>query len=256
MTEPSLARESQTESPKKRPRWGPRLALFVILAALIAVFVSRFQGELSLSALVEREAEFRAFYQLYPAETLAIAFLVYVAVTSLSLPGAAAMSLLYGWLFGFWRALILVSFASTAGATIAFLISRYLIGDFVQSRFGPRLAAVNSAIERDGAFYLFTLRLIPQLPFFVVNVAMGLTPLPTWTFWWISQLGMLPGTIVYVLAGASAPSLKHIADRGIASLLDWKLAGALVLLGLLPLVLRWVLRRSNRMWVTRSTTKE
>src|SRR5204863_7676397 len=121
-----------------------------------------------------------------------------------------------GWAFRFWPALILVSFASTAGDIVAFLLSRYFVGDFLQARYGQRLAALNAAVERDGAFYLFTLRLIPRVPFFVVNVAMGLTRLPTLTFWWVSQLGMLPGTIVYVLAGASAPSLTQIADHGLA----------------------------------------
>ena len=256
MTEASSGPKSPTEGTPKSSWWWLRSAVFVALVALIATVVYRFRGDLDLGALAERESEFRAFDQRHPAETLALAFLVYVAVTGLSIPGATAMSVLYGWLFGFWRAVLLVSFASTAGATIAFLVSRYLIGDFVQARFGPRLAVVNSAIERDGAFYLFTLRLIPQVPFFVVNVAMGLTPLRTPTFWWVSQLGMLPGTIVYVLAGASVPSLKQIEERGMASLLDWKLAAALVLLGLLPLVLRWVLRRSNRMSPTRSTSKE
>jgi uncharacterized membrane protein YdjX (TVP38/TMEM64 family) len=136
---------------------------------------------------------------------------------------------------------VLVSFASTTGATIAFLLSRYLFGRAIQDRFAQRLAAFNTAIEREGAFYLFTLRLIPQVPFFVINVVMGLTKLPARTFWWISQLGMLPGTCVFVLAGASAPSLDRVADQGISSLLDWKLIAALVLLGIVPLAVRRLL---------------
>ena len=111
------------------------------------------------------------------------------------------MSVAYGWLFGFWRALVLVN-SATAGATIAFLLSRYLLGQWIQARYGQRLMAINMAIDREGAFYLFTLRLIPQVPFFVLNAVMGLTRIRVWTFWWVSQLGMLPATIVFVLAGA------------------------------------------------------
>jgi uncharacterized membrane protein YdjX (TVP38/TMEM64 family) len=232
---------------KSRSRVGfySRFAILFAVALATGLALYFFRDRLRLEALAARDAEFRAYYSAHAAIVLAIAFLAYVAVTGLSLPGAAGMSILYGWLFGFWPALVLVSFASTAGATVAFLLSRYLIGDFLQARYGQRLAALNSAVERDGAFYLLTLRLIPQVPFFLVNVAMGLTRLPTHTFWWVSQLGMLPGTIVFVLAGASAPSVKEISDRGISSLLDWRLVAALVLLGMLPLVIRWALRRKE-----------
>jgi uncharacterized membrane protein YdjX (TVP38/TMEM64 family) len=171
-------------------------------------------------------------------------------VTGLSLPGATAMSVAYGWLFGFWRAVVLVSFASTTGATIAFLLSRYLLGQWIQARYGERLAALNAAIDREGAFYLFTLRLIPQVPFFVLNATMGLTKIRVWTFWWVSQLGMLPGTVVFVLAGAQAPSLKTIGEKGLASVLDWRLAAALALLGVLPLAMKWTIgwiRRRRQM---------
>jgi uncharacterized membrane protein YdjX (TVP38/TMEM64 family) len=232
-----------------------RLAIFVVVLLVAATIVYFFRDQLRLDAFAEREAELRSYYAAHPVETLAIAFLAYVAVASLSLPGAAATSVLYGWLFGFWPALVLVSFASTAGATIAFLLSRHLIGDVIQARYGERLARLNAAIERDGAFYLFTLRLIPQVPFFLINVAMGLTRLPMRTFWWVSQVGMLPGTIVYCLAGASAPSLKEIADHGVASLLDWRLLAALALLGVLPLVIRWALKRGQPM-LTEPITEE
>jgi uncharacterized membrane protein YdjX (TVP38/TMEM64 family) len=149
------------------------------------------------------------------------------------------MSVAYGWLFGFWRALVLVSFASTAGATVAFVLSRYLFGQWIQARYGGRLTAINEAIDREGAFYLLTLRLIPQVPFFLLNAAMGLTKIRVGTYWWVSQLGMLPGTIVFVFAGASAPSLKTVANRGLASLLDGRLITALVLLAVLPLAIKW-----------------
>lgn len=219
-----------------------RLAILIVVVLVAGSLLYSFRDQLRLDELAQRETEFRGYYAAHPWLTLAAAFLAYVVVTGLSLPGAAAMSVLYGWLFGFWRALVLVSFASTAGATIAFLLSRYVIGEAIQARYGNRLPAINAAIERDGAFYLLTLRLIPQVPFFVINVAMGLTKLRAGTFWWVSQVGMLPGTVVFVLAGASAPSLQQIADRGIASLLDWRLVAALALLGATPLLIRWTLR--------------
>jgi uncharacterized membrane protein YdjX (TVP38/TMEM64 family) len=234
---------SPTASVQPPARLGLILRLAVLgFAALAAtVLFVRYRQQLSLNTLAARETELRAAVAERPAAALAIAFVAYVAVTGLSLPGATAMSVVCGWLFGFWRALVLVSFASTAGATLAFLLSRYLLGDWIQSRYGGRLQVINAAIDREGAFYLFTLRLIPQVPFFVINATMGLTRIRVWTFWWVSQLGMLPGTIVFVLAGASAPNLKTVAERGLGSLLDWRLIAALVLLGVLPLAIKWLL---------------
>ena len=219
----------------------PRTLVLALVIVAVAALVFRFRDDLSLDALAARETHLRAWTDAHPADALAIAFATYVVVTGLSLPGAAAMSVLYGWLFGFWKALVLVSFASTTGATIAFLLSRYLFGQAIQARYGERVAAFNSAIERDGAFYLFTLRLIPQIPFFVINVVIGLTKLRTTTFWWVSQLGMLPGTIVFVLAGSSVKSLREIEQRGLSSLLDWKLITALILLGIVPLAIKKLL---------------
>ncbi len=220
--------------------WTRALVLALVIIA-VAALVFRFRDDLSLDALAACETNLRAWSDAQPVAALAIAFATYVVVTGLSLPGAAAMSVLYGWLFGFWKALVVVSFASTTGATIAFLLSRFLFGQAIQTRYGERVAAFNAAIEREGAFYLFTLRLIPQVPFFVINVVMGLTKLRTSTFWWVSQLGMLPGTIVFVLAGASVKSLREIEQRGLSSLLDWKLITALILLGVLPLAIKRLL---------------
>jgi len=140
----------------------------------------------------------------------------------------------------------LVSFASTAGATVAFLLSRYLFRDALQSRFGDRLAGFNAALESEGAFYLFTLRLIPAVPFFVINVVMGLTPLKTRTFWWVSQLGMLPGTVVYVSAGASVPSLQVLAERGVGGVLSPQLFAAFIALGLFPLIVKSVMKAGKK----------
>lgn len=217
-----------------------------ILAGLIAVVVTIgyfFAGELSLSALAEREAQFRTLQRQHPVLVYVAAFSMYVIVAGLSLPGATAMTLLLGWLFGFWRSVVLVSFASTAGATLAFLLSRYLLRESIQSRFGDRLQRFNAALDREGAFYLFTLRLIPAVPFFVINVVMGLTRIRVWTYWWVSQLGMLAGTCVYVYAGSAVPDLQTLAERGTRGIVSPQLLTAFVILGVFPLVARRVLQR-------------
>jgi len=174
---------------------------------------------------------------------LAAASAIYVGVTASSLPVATALTLVYGWLFGFWPAVVLVSFASTAGATVAFLSSRFLVGDWVQSRYGERLLRFNEMLAREGAYYLFALRLAPYVPFVVVNLVMGLTQMKVRTFWWVSQLGMLPATAVYVSVGASLSGPREIQERGLAGIITWQLAAALVALGLLPIVGRAISRR-------------
>ena len=196
---------------------------------------------LSLDRLAAQEAGLREAKTNHPIIVFAAAFGVYVLVTGLSLPGAAVLTLVYGWLFGLVAGVLLVSFASTAGATTAFLMSRYLLGDWVQTRFGDRLAGFNENLRREGAYYLFTLRLIPVVPFFVINLVMGLTPIRTRTFWWVSQVGMLPGTAVYIYAGSTFPSLQAISERGAAGILSPGLVVAFVLLGLFP----WVARKAT-----------
>jgi pyruvate/2-oxoglutarate dehydrogenase complex dihydrolipoamide dehydrogenase (E3) component/uncharacterized membrane protein YdjX (TVP38/TMEM64 family) len=163
----------------------------------------------------------------------AIYFAVYVAVTALSLPGATVMTLAGGALFGFWPALALVSFASSIGALLAFLIARFLLRDWVQAKVGKSLEAINRGVEKDGALYLFTLRLVPAFPFFVINLAMALTRLPARTFYWVSQIGMLAGTAVYVNAGTRLGQIDSLAG-----ILSPGLIGAFVLLGLFPLIAR------------------
>uniref|UniRef100_A0A7C2K0C6 TVP38/TMEM64 family membrane protein n=1 Tax=Schlesneria paludicola TaxID=360056 RepID=A0A7C2K0C6_9PLAN len=190
--------------------------------------------------MAARETQLRWLIAEQPLLMYAAAFVVYVAVTGLSLPGATVLTLTYGWLFGFWRCLVLVSFASTTGATVAFLLSRFLFREAIQSQFGDRLEKFNEALRREGAFYLFTLRLVPQVPFFVINAVMGLTPLPTWTFWWVSQVGMLPGTAVYTWAGASVKDLRTLAERGVGELLTPQLFAAFLVLGLFPWIVKWL----------------
>ena len=222
--------------------WTKVIILGVVVAAAVAGYVF-FGDALSLESLAEKETALREYQRENPVLVYGIAFLVYVLVTGLSLPGAAPLTLVYGWFFRFWGALVLVSFASTTGATFAFLLSRYLLGDWIQKRFGERLETFNRSLEKEGAFYLFSLRLIPAVPFFVINVVMGLTKLPTRTFWWVSQVGMLAGTAVYVWVGHSVPDLRTLADRGLAGVLSPQLFAAFIALGLLPLILKKVVAR-------------
>ena len=220
-----------------------RLLLCALVVSVLVAGGYLLGDELSLSRLADREHQFREFQGEHPLLVYVAAFSAYVVVTGLSLPGAAALTLLMGWLFGFWRGVILVSFASTLGATIAFLLSRYLLRDSIQSKFGDRLRRFNEALEREGAFYLFTLRLIPVVPFFVINVVMGLTRIRLGTFWWVSQIGMLAGTCAYVYAGSTVPNLQTLAERGTREILSPRLVIAFTVLGLFPLLARRAVQR-------------
>lgn len=222
--------------------WQKLAVLGVVVAAAIFGYL-QFRDALTLQSLAQQESALRSYQHEHPLLVYAAAFLIYVTVTGLSLPGAAVLTLVCGWFFGFWRGLLLVSFASTTGATVAFFVSRFLLRDSIQQRFGDRLAAFNQALEREGAFYLFMLRLIPAVPFFVINVVMGLTPIRPPTFWWVSQLGMLPGTAVYVYAGSSVPNLATLAEKGVSGILSPQLLVAFALLGLMPLVLKKIVQR-------------
>ncbi len=225
-----------------------KVLILVIIAGMAGTLAWLFGDYLKLDYLATQENQLRGFQQKYPVLVFGAAFLIYVIVTGLSLPGAAPLTLLYGWYFGFSSTLVLVSFASTAGATIAFLTSRYLLRESIEKKFGERLQTFNNHLESQGAFYLFTLRLIPVVPFFVINLVMGLTPISTRTYWWVSQLGMLPGTAVYVYAGASVPNLGQLAEQGAAAVLSpqqlVQLFIAFALLGIFPflvkLLTKWI----------------
>jgi len=220
-----------------------KFAVVAVIAIVVAVAYSQYGDALTLEKLAAQEAELRTVQQENPSLVYGASFALYVAVTGLSLPGATVLTLTCGWFFGLWRGILFVSFASTTGATVAFLVSRYLLRAPIQDRFGERLATFNRSLEREGAFYLFMLRLIPAVPFFVINVVMGLTPLRSRTFWWVSQLGMLPGTAVYVYAGSSVPDLATLAEKGVRGILSPQLVVAFVLLGVTPLVLRKIVTR-------------
>ena len=183
----------------------------VLIGAIAAYFIFDLGQYLSLENFKASQAEIVAAKDANPALYIAGFFLLYVAVTGLSIPGAAIMSLVAGALFGVVVGTLIVSFASTMGATLAFLSSRYLLRDWVQGKFGERLRAVDDGLEKDGAFYLFTLRLIPVFPFFVINLLMGLTRIKTGTFFWVSQIGMLPATIVFVNAGTQISRIESTA---------------------------------------------
>jgi uncharacterized membrane protein YdjX (TVP38/TMEM64 family) len=204
--EPAGSPSNSTRVPGKKLFLAGAFALAVIVLYLLLA------DRITLDALAERESMLREFQKANPWFTYVAVFCIYVTVTGLSLPGATPMSLLIGWYFGLIRGVILVSFASTTGATVAFLLSRHLLRESIQSRFAQYLKTFNNELDRDGPFYLFTLRLIPAVPFFVINVVMGLTRVRVWTFWWVSQIGMLAGTIVYVYAGSSIPDLTQLAD--------------------------------------------
>jgi pyruvate/2-oxoglutarate dehydrogenase complex dihydrolipoamide dehydrogenase (E3) component/uncharacterized membrane protein YdjX (TVP38/TMEM64 family) len=204
-----------------------KLIVLVVIAALIAAFfVLDLRQYVSLEYFQAKRAVIEAYFQAHPAETGLVFFAVYVAVTGLSLPGAAILTLVAGAIFGLLWGTVIVSFASSIGATLAFLASRYLLRDWVQAKFGDKLKPVNEGVAREGAFYLFALRLVPAFPFFVINLVMGLTPIKTRTFYWVSQVGMLAGTIVYVYAGTQLGQFK----------ISVGLVSAFVLLGLFPLV--------------------
>ncbi len=216
---------------------GRRALLLAAVAAAIAAYFATDAGRfLSLDFIRSQQAALEGQVTVAPIATGAAFMLVYVAVTALSIPGAAVLTLAAGALFGLGWGLVLVSFASSIGATLAFLTSRFLLRDAVQAKFGDRLAAVNRGIDREGAFYLFTLRLVPVFPFFVINLLMGLTSMQVRTFYWVSQLGMLLGTAAYVNAGtelARLTSVQGILSPGVLL--------AFAFLGILPLASRKII---------------
>ena len=219
-----------------------RLIIVAALAVLVAAYFIFDLGQyLTLPGIKALAADVAAFQQRNPLAVIAGFFAAYVLVTAASLPGAAIMTLAAGALFGLAGGTVLVSFASTIGATLAFLSSRYVLRDTIEARFGGRLKAINAGLERDGPFYLFSLRMIPVFPFFVVNLVMGLTRIRTWTYAWVSQLGMLLGTLVYVNAGTQLAQIDSLS--GIASP---AVIGSFVLLGIVPWLAKAIIAAIKR----------
>ena len=217
-------------------RSGKIALLAIIVVMVVCFFAFDLKQYLSLDYLKQRQADFQQFYAVNTLATVLIYVTAYVAVAGLSLPGAAIMTIAGGAMFGLGIGTILVSIGSTVGATCAFLVARYLLRDAVQGKVGDKLHVINAGIEREGAFYLFAMRLFPGFPFFVVNLAMGLTPIKTATFFFVSQIGMLPGTIVFVNVGTQLSQIESLA--GIVSK---EMLFSFALLGLFPLIAKKIL---------------
>jgi pyruvate/2-oxoglutarate dehydrogenase complex dihydrolipoamide dehydrogenase (E3) component/uncharacterized membrane protein YdjX (TVP38/TMEM64 family) len=214
-----------------------RLLVVAVLLVAFAVFVAAGGPRyFTFDNLKAQQAALEAWRGMHPWLAAAAFFALYVAFTALSLPAATLLTLLAGAIFGLGWGTLLVSFASAIGATLAMLAARFVLRDWVQARFGARLQGINQGVQKDGGFYLFTLRLIPAVPFFLINLAMGLTPIRTWTYYWVSQVAMLPATLLYVNAGTQLARLESPRD-----ILSWQLIGAFVLLGLFPLVAKQAL---------------
>jgi len=213
-----------------------RLLLFCFIAALVAAYFVFDLGQFfTLDYLKEQQHEFVKFYHKNQLLTIGVYFGIYIAVTALSLPGAAIMTLAGGAVFGLAVGTLVVSFASTIGATLAFLVSRFMLRNYVQNKFQDKLVSINDGIRKDGAFYLFTLRLIPIFPFFIINLVMGVTPIKTLQFFLVSQIGMLPGTIVFINAGSQIAAIDSLSG-----ILSPGLLASFALLGIFPLIAKKV----------------
>jgi uncharacterized membrane protein YdjX (TVP38/TMEM64 family) len=237
----TTAPAASQSQPRARALWPRLLFLAAVAGAVIAYFATGLNQRLSANEIRSGVDHYRTLV----AENLPVALIaffgVYVFATALSLPIAVWLSLLAGALFGRWAGTAVVLSAATLGATLAFLSTRYVFRGYVQSALGDHLSALNRGMERDGAYYLFTLRLIPVFPFWLINLGMGLTPMRTLTFAAISLVGMLPGTFVYVNAGTELVQIQSPKD-----VMSWPVLGSLALLGLLPLVLKKILRYASR----------
>jgi len=214
-----------------------KVILIVVIAAVIAGFFIFDLGQyLSLEYLKSQKESLNALYIESPVLISVIFFIAYVLVAAFNLPAAALLTVAAGAILGFWNGLFVVSFASTIGATGAFLMTRHLFNDAVQSRFGDRLKTINAGIEREGAFYVFGLRLVPLFPFVVVNSVLALTKLKTWTFYWASQIGMLAGTAVFVNAGTQLADISSLSGIAKPAVL-----GSFALLGIFPILAKYLL---------------
>jgi uncharacterized membrane protein YdjX (TVP38/TMEM64 family) len=213
--------------------------LLIVAAIVVMVILFKVLGLGQYLTLDYLKASQDKFAQLYGENRLAFIasyMALYITVTALSLPGAAVMTLAGGAMFGFWVGLLVVSFASSIGATLACFVARFLLREWVQKKFGEKLSAINNGIAKEGAFYLFSLRLVPIFPFFVINLAMGLTTMELLTFYWVSQIGMLPGTMVYVNAGKELGQIESLSG-----ILSPGLIFSFVILGLFPITVKKLL---------------
>lgn len=215
-----------------------KMILGIILVTVIILLGLNFGQYLTLENAKAQHALLNESIESNFAVAALTYFIAYIVITAFSIPGAAVVTLLGAALFGFWTSLALVSFASTIGATLAFLSSRFLLRDWVQNKFGEKLETINKGVEKDGAFYLFSLRLIPVFPFFLINLLMGLTPMKVSKYYLTSQLGMLPGTAVYLNAGTQLAEIDSLSGIVSPSVLL-----SFALLGLFPIIAKWVMAK-------------
>lgn len=228
---------------KQRLQQLLRQRLRLLIASGIIVLMAIFYGTgtdklFTLEQLQQQQQHWQGLMQQHQLAIAAGFFSLYTLMTALSIPAASLLTLLAGSLFGFWPALLMVSFASSLGATLAFLMARFVIGETLQQRLAEQLPRLHKGFEEEGAFYLFALRLVPLFPFFVINLAMGLLPIRVWTFYWVSQLGMLAGTAVYVYAGTRLAQIRTTAD-----IVSPEIISALILLAVFPLISKTLLQR-------------
>ncbi|WP_045611642.1 TVP38/TMEM64 family protein [Vibrio vulnificus] len=215
-----------------------KLVFGILLIATIILLAVNFSQYLTLDNAKAQQLALNSFIEENFLFASISYFVIYVGLTAFSVPGATVVTLLGAALFGFWYSLLLVSFASTIGATIAFLSSRYLLKDWVQARFGDKLSAINQGVEKDGAFYLFSLRLIPVFPFFLINLLMGLTPISIGRYYLTSQIGMLPGTAVYLNAGTQLADINSLSG-----ILSPTVLASFALLGVFPIAVKWIMNK-------------
>lgn len=214
-----------------------KIIIFIIIIGLIAAFrIFHLEEYFSLSYVKESQERFQLLYSEHRIAVVAGFMMIYIISTSLSLPGGAVLGLAAGALFGLVTGTVAVSFASTIGATLACFVSRFILRDWIQGKFGDKLKTVNEGIDREGAFYLFTLRLIPVFPFWLINLVMGLTKMPLRTYYWVSQIGMLPGTIVFVNAGKELGKIESVSGIFSPGLLL-----SFALLGIFPIITKKLL---------------
>lgn len=235
----------QEEAAVQRPLFATltfRACAILLLVGLIAFVVWQYRDVLSLDDLASQENNLRAYQAERPFVVYLIAGGLFLVSTATGLPITATLIIVFGWLFPFLPAFLLSSFGATGGATLTFLSSRYLFRDAIQQWFGGTLERFDRELQQEGPFYLFVSRLIPQVPFVLVNVLMGLTPIRLRTFWIVSQASMVPATLVYLWIGTSLPSLQTIADEGLSAVISWQLLAGMAAMGLVPLAIRLSLR--------------
>ncbi len=219
-------------------KYGKIILILGILLLIALFFIFDLKQFLTLNYIKSQQDLFSDYYAKNPTSTLLAFMAIYITSTALSLPGAALLTLFAGALFGVVTGTIIVSIASTTGATLAFLAARFILRDWVQTKFNKQLEKINNGVQNEGALYLFTLRLIPVVPFFVINLVMGLTPMKTITFFFVSQVGMLAGTIVYVNAGTQLSKIDSLSG-----ILSPNLIFSFILLGLFPIITKKIMQK-------------